>query len=360
MKKIVFFFVLCLPMLGQSQQNGFSITGNLTGMPDQSKVVITNPDDPTDTIAVAVSKKETFLLKGKIEEVKLYNLAILPAGKKCLLFLDNSAMVLRGSLDSLQKISLSGSPAHDGFMDFQKKFDPLFRQYSQLNEAANQTGVNDSLMQVYKALVQKVANTGEEFATTYRNQNIAPFMWATIMQVVNDLPRVEKSLLAMSPEVQSSFYGKYVAERISEGRIGSIGSAALEFVQADTSGKPVSLSSFKGKYVLVDFWASWCGPCRKENPNLVAAFARFREKNFTVLGVSLDDNRDRWIRAIKDDQLNWTQVSDLKYWQNEVAVKYKIQNIPQNLLIDPNGVIIGKNLRGQELELKLCEVLGCR
>ena len=164
----------------------------------------------------------------------------------------------------------------------------------------------------------------------------------------------------MIPEVQGSFYGKYLLNYINEKKIGSIGSPAIEFVQADTSGNPVALSSFKGKYVLVDFWASWCGPCRKENPNLVAAFNRFRDKNFTVLGVSLDNNRDRWLKAIVDDQLHWTQVSDLQYWQNEVAVKYKIQTIPQNLLIDPNGMIVGKNLRGQDLELKLCELLGCK
>ena len=124
---------------------------------------------------------------------------------------------------------------------------------------------------------------------------------------------------------------------------------------------PVALSSFRGKYVLVDFWASWCGPCRQENPNVVETFNKFNTKNFTVLGVSLDrpGQKSKWIDAIHEDKLTWTHVSDLKFWDNEVAKLYKVQSIPQNILLDPDGKIIAKNLRGPALEAKLCEILGC-
>lgn len=132
---------------------------------------------------------------------------------------------------------------------------------------------------------------------------------------------------------------------------------APAFSLPDVNGKEVSLSSFKGKYVLIDFWASWCRPCREENPNLVSAFNEFKDKNFTILGVSLDKDKDPWIRAISDDQLTWQQVSDLRYWDSMVVPLYGIRVIPYNVLLDPYGVVVAENLRGEELPAKLQEIL---
>ncbi len=147
-------------------------------------------------------------------------------------------------------------------------------------------------------------------------------------------------------------------KRIETAKKTAIGAYAMDFVQNDTLGKPVSLSSFKGKYVLLDFWASWCGPCRAENPNVVKAFNNYKDKNFTVLSVSLDQpgKKQAWLDAIHKDGLDWNHVSDLKFWDNAVAKEYGIRAIPQNLLLDPRGKIIAKNIRGEELNKKLEDI----
>jgi len=139
-------------------------------------------------------------------------------------------------------------------------------------------------------------------------------------------------------------------------KVTAVGQPAPEIALPDTTGQVVKLSSMKGKYVLVDFWAKWCGPCRQENPNVVRAFHKYKDKGFTVFGVSLDRSKEDWIRAIHEDQLAWTHVSDLKYWQSEAAKTYNITGIPFSLLLDPNGVIIAKNLRGPALDKKLAEI----
>ena len=136
-----------------------------------------------------------------------------------------------------------------------------------------------------------------------------------------------------------------------------MGKIIPDFQQEDVNGKMINIKSLRGKYVLIDFWASWCGPCRGENPNVLNAFNKYKNKNFTVLGISLDKSKDAWQEAIKHDGLTWQHVSDLKGWSNAVAQQFGIQSIPQNFLIDPTGKIIGKNLRGEALEEKLASVL---
>ncbi len=171
-------------------------------------------------------------------------------------------------------------------------------------------------------------------------------------------PELQALYNNLSNNVKNSTEGKEFQDYLNTLETVQIGKIAPAFTQNDTSGNPVQLADFKGKYVLLDFWASWCAPCRRENPNLVKSYAKYQKDGFEILGVSMDKASDKakWLKAIQDDGLTWKQVGDLKGWDNEAGVMYDVKAIPMNFLVDPNGKIIAKYLRGEELDKKLAEI----
>jgi peroxiredoxin len=245
---------------------------------------------------------------------------------------------------------IDGDPVLKDRADLYKKANELYAKKDSVGLAALQPEL-DRVDSIDKAVTKKwiAAHPGSSYSAYLLSRQLSQL----------PLEERETILKGLSASAKKNAPAKRLAESIKINNLTGIGKMALDFTQNDTLGKPVSLKDFRGRYVLVDFWASWCKPCRAENPNVVAAYKQFHDRNFTVLGVSLDqpNGKEKWLKAIHDDQLTWTQVSDLKFWSNAVAKQYDINSIPSNLLIGPDGRIIAKNLHEGELAKKLSELL---
>ncbi len=279
-----------------------------------------------------------------------------------LLYLEKGNINITGQ-DSVKNALISGSKINDENKSYNALIAAPEKAMAMLNsqyQAASESQRNDqAFMDGLQARYDKAKEEKRLLQYQYIKQN--PDAYRSLLTLIElgepdmDVVTIEPLFNGLSVAIRTSPTGLEFTKLIAAARAVAIGATAPLFTQNDVNDQPVSLSSFRGKYVLLDFWASWCGPCRGENPNVVKAYDQYKNKNFTVLSVSLDrpGKKEDWLAAIKADGLEWTQVSDLKFWDNEVAKQYGIRAIPQNFLIDPSGKIIAKNLRGDELNKKL-------
>ncbi|MGA2823021.1 MAG: AhpC/TSA family protein [Bacteroidales bacterium] len=365
MKKIILIFAVAAILLSCTGKKGnqFKITGIVKGA--ETSMVYLQKMDSTGWVTMdsAAVKNNEFEFKGKVDSPDRWNLTIKGKNMMFPFFLENSDIRLVVHADSAGLIDVKGSANQDLFKKYIKSndsiqklintMDPMYAKADSLKDTATIKKLDDQFRAYDKGMKKLIV----DIAKNHPASPAGP--WLIMRNSYQfELPELDSLLHGFDSTLCHSFFYKAVAKRVAILKRVQIGQPAVDFTMNDTTGKPVALSSLKGKILLVDFWASWCHPCRLENPNVVKAYAGFHKKGFDVLGVSFDRKKDNWKKAIKDDKLIWNHVSDLQNWGNAAGKLYGISSIPANVLLDKDQKIIGRNLRGDALIAKLTELLG--
>lgn len=346
-------------------QKGFVVLGTVPGT-DTGMVYLTDLIN-IEKIDSAVIKNGSFSFKGPADPARLYALSLTRVYAKMprlFLFLDNSTVKVELNKAQLKDSKATGSRTVDEYRHYLKMVEhidtvqrKLGLQYNAIPE--DNTLKRDSIRKEFDILEDQRYDSIAAFVRRYQASEVSPFLINGYLMSRRDMSLPESLYNILDPAIHSNSFAKQVRTKLDiENRLAP-GKVAPDFKQKDTSGNIIALKDFRGKYVLVDFWASWCAPCRSENPNLVRAFNEYKDRNFTILGVSFDKTgaKGSWLNAIHKDGLTWTHVSDLKGWENEAGKLYGINLIPSNVLIDPSGKIIARNLTGDKLQQKLKELL---
>ena len=375
MKKLLLIFAAVLLFAACSNEQKFQITGTLTdlGNTDEPIMLYLKTRDINEQLvnidSTFLTKKETFVFKGKVSETDLYYLADKDNVFRLGFFVDpRSKITITGTAKCVSDIKIEGSKTQalyeilkTSLMPLQNKQDDIqqtYMMYAQNPSISEEDfqEIEERLVADYETLDKQIEETTLEFIKENANNIIAAYLVYRNTSTVGNSEEIEKQFQLLAPEMSNKFV-MHVKNRLEKIKQTEVGAVLPNIELPDPDGKIISLESLRGKYVFVDFWASWCGPCVREIPNLKIAYEKFQEKGFEIISISLDNDKEAWLDGIAKHELNWLHVSDLQAFNSPVAKQLAVAYVPHTFLLAPDGTIIAVDLRGEELENRLSEVI---